>query len=880
MRFLRPQAVILAVVLVLIGLRPVEAKGDPIPEARWPELTQRIFDAPNEDKRDAVLNILLRSPRETHGIIYGKVVGPVFHDRARAKDLTPEQRRAMYATVIAHLADDQPDAETVLLVPAFLPLLADDEALVTMLRRDKLDPDINGKQQGWVRVLKSVQRLLLDTDPTLRRSAVRISAHCECVSEADTLAALYEALKTIGADATQEDATAFLGAAERLLKYRFADTSALLKFLGDRAARFEKRATGWTDTDRYRIRSEFLADIISLYQEKGGEGIQKARTAALVYGKTLIEKADKPADLLDFFDPKSERFEELQRLAIAATAPPRMKPTADAAWADLLVAALDHSDDAGVLDRVVKLIGGTFTEQTKDSQQLAAAVARRLKRGIATDTLPHRLDLAGLLGRIGTRGDVRAALPERLGEAHAGQKDVWARLIRAFGIVQDGLVIQVTPYYSVAGNNHTPEWARLAVAQSLGSTGFRTSQEQGGPASIMLLHILTGQAVKAVKVPVEGTTDKFVVLTYVGTAVKQAKDGDVQLDLPETKAEDAPSVVAAAIDSLEFYPSENAATVLATLIAGGEASADTALKVLGRQLHRDDLYAARAMAGLLRGGDLSAARLGAALEAIQQATRPTKADARTVLADAVRGIMAHADTSEELRREAAGVSAHLGDVLAVKPVYLTLGGLREDDAAGREAWGDLLQKLVVAVAKSGKQVPGLDKTLGGVLREIASEKQAALVLSLFQAMGQDADRFALKRDHADLRVEHASDSEGRSREDRRKDLDGAAQLFRELVSEAATEPDRADLNTSLYRVLVRRAEPDWLASGEKAEAFLLEALKVAVASGGATLAKEAQEQLVAGLRKSGGLTQAQKSELEQAAKQLQELVDGKAPEKK
>ena len=29
---------------------------------------------------------------------------------------------------------------------------------------------------------------------------------------------------------------------------------------------------------------------------------------------------------------------------------------------------------------------------------------------------------------------------------------MWARLIRAFGIVKDGLVIQVTPYYNAVGN--------------------------------------------------------------------------------------------------------------------------------------------------------------------------------------------------------------------------------------------------------------------------------------------------------------------------------------------------------------------------------------------------------------------------------------------
>jgi len=877
MRFSRFALALLAILGVSLTLRFAHAEGAPIPPAKYPGLTERIFNAKTENERESPLKLLEKSPRATQAETYGKVVGPVFRDRVRAAAMTPEARREMYATVIAHLADDQPeDADAgVLLVADFLPLLAADPKLVTLLRETKLDGDINNRKQGWARIMMAVQRLLLDKDPVLRRSAVRISAHCECVKEAETLAALYEALQQTGSEATPEDAAAYLDAAERLLRYRFTGVPALLKFLGDRAERFGQadQRRNWTDGDRYRIRSEFLIDVIDLYRAKGGEGIQKARGAALLYGQTLIAKADKPADLHVFFDPDREQFEELQRAAMAAAGPPRMKPEANAAWAALLVSALEHSDDAGVLDRVIKLIGETFSGPTDASRPLAAAVAQRLQRGAATDTLRHRGDLAGLLGRIGLREDVRAALPRTIGEADEAQKNVLARLIRAFGRVKDGLVLQITPYYRAAGKNKPPEWARTAVAQALGGTGFRASQEQHGPAALMLHHILTGEAVTVLRVPVEGKSGKTVVLAFTGpaAAAPEAK-GEVLLELPaagDEGPEASPAVISAAVGSLEFYPSADAAAVLGGLIRAGGATADTAFKILARQFVRGDAHAAQGMATLLGGEALPPPkRLRAVLDAIQQAPPSTDDRVRKVVAEAVRGVMARGKT-DAVRQRAAGVAVHLADVEAVKPMYLAWKGFKPEDAA-RKVWRGLLQKLVVAVAHAGKQAPALDGRLAVILREISREGRHALVLGLFAAMGADANRFTLKRERADIEYEYAGDEEGRSREDRRKDLDAAAVFYRQLAAEAPVR-FRLDMVRALYAVLVERAQQDWLATDEKAETFQLEALKVAAASGDAAMAKDALEQLAEGLRKSETLTAPQRSELAQLTKKLQEI---------
>ena len=654
------------------------------------------------------------------------------------------------------------------------------------------------------------------------------------------------------------------------------------KFLGERAGRFEtpEKRKDWGPGDKYRVRAEFMVDVVELYRARGGEGIQRARKAALAYGQTLIDKAEGPADLLVFFDPERERFAELQRAAMAAAAPPRMKPVPDAAWAGLLVSALQFSEDAAVLQRTIALIGETFTEPTKDTRALAQAVALRLAKGAAVDTLPQRRALASVLGSIGTPADVRAALPDRLGEGHSAQKDVWYVLIRAFGIVKDGLVIQLPPYYRV-GQRWQPQWARLAVAEALGLPGFRSSALQDSQAALMLHHILTGEAVRAVKAPIEGQPDKVVVLSYTGAAVAEAKsDGEVLLDLPAAEKEDDRAVITAAIDSLQFYHTQDAALVLASLAAVESEVSDTALKVLGRQLGRGSLPAAQALAGLLAPeAQRSEKRVLAVLDTILQAGVPSNVTTRDAISAPVRGLM-DTTASEAVRRRLVAVAALYADVDALKRVYLTWNGLKPDDE-GRTVWAGLLQNLVVAVAKSartaGEQAPALDTKLATELRQIATDGRRALVLSLFDAMGPDADRFELKRIRADLRFEYAEVADGRTRPERRKDLDEALRLYRDLLAKASRGV-RADLSRSIYLVLLKTAQPEWLVEGEKAEVLLLEALKAAVDSRSAELARDALEKIVPALAKeAAALSPAQRSELEQITQTLRALVDQPPP---
>lgn len=869
----RPVVLLLALLALTLGLRTAEAKGGPIPVSRHAELTDSIINAKTPGERKGPLKELLDSPRGTHAETYGAVLGPVFRNAARSAGLDPDARREMYAALIAHLADDQPEDSPVLLVKDFLPHLAEDPKLVEVLRTEKL-ATIRGRQEGWERILRVVRTLLNDEDKLVRRSAVRISAECDCSQEADTLAALYEAVKQAGTNATPEDEAAYLATAQRLLQYRFADLSALLKFLSGHAARFEQlKAEGVTDTLRYKIRGEVLADVIGLYRAMGGAGIRKARAAALAYGRTVVEKAAGPADLLLFFDPERERFPELQRAAVAAAAPPRMKPVPDAAWANLLRQALDHSDDSQVLERVIALIGETFTTQTNDTQLLAGALARRIRDGAAKDTLAHRRTLASILGSIGLQGDVRAALPRRLGLGDAGQRDVYYVLIRAFGIVKNGLVIQLVPYYLAVGQNRQPQWARLAVAEALGLQGFRNNPEQKQQAAMMLHHILTGEAVRVVELP--GDQDKPVIAGFVGDAIaKIPEDAKTLLDVEAAAKEDDVAVITAAIESLEFYPSENAARVLGELAADDSEISATALKILSRQLGRGGIDAARVLAKLLE-SPAPEKRVLAVLGAISQTNAPQDPAVRAVLTEAVRGYLTSA-ASLTVRKEAALASVHLADVQAVKGIYLTWNGLAKDDE-GRAFWKEQLGSLVAAVAKlarvGGDRGRRLDIQLSAELRAIATEGHRAMALAMLNAVAADADRFELKRLRADLRFEYADVAEGRTRAERRKDLEEAERLYRELV-QPAPQAIRHDLRSSIYLVLVKRAQPEWLAEGETPQVLLLEALKAAADSGSSQLAKDALDKIADGLAKdAGSLTAAQRGELEQTTKRLRVLAE-------
>ena len=194
MRCIRPVVVLLIALGFAQILRPAQAKGDP--PARYPELTESIISPKDPKDREGALLELRNTPRETHAVSYAKVLGPVFLDAARTGVLDEDARREMYATVIAHLADEQPEPEDdeVLLVRQFLPILGADDKLVHLVRDQKLLP-IRGRYLGWERILKAVRVMLGDEDPKLRRAAVRVSAYCDCIDEAVTLAALYEAVK-------------------------------------------------------------------------------------------------------------------------------------------------------------------------------------------------------------------------------------------------------------------------------------------------------------------------------------------------------------------------------------------------------------------------------------------------------------------------------------------------------------------------------------------------------------------------------------------------------------------------------------------------------------------------------------------------------------
>jgi hypothetical protein len=392
---------------------------------------------------------------------------------------------------------------------------------------------------------------------------------------------------------------------------------------------------------------------------------------------------------------------------------------------------------------------------------------------------------------------------------------------------------------------------------------------------MMLHHILTGEAVRVVKLPGKTEAEKSVIRGFTGPTIAEApEEGETLFELPAAAKEDDLAVITAAIDSLEFYPSESAGRVLGGFVADDSEASATALKILSRQLGRGSSDAARVLAKLLE-GPAPEKRVLAVLDAIAQTNPPEKPAVRAVLTAAVRGHLT-SSASAAVRRKAAQASVHLADVEAVKGIYLTWNGLAKDDE-GRTFWNDQLRALVAAVAKlarvGGEQGLRLDMKLSAELRAIATEGHRAMALAMLNAVAADADRFELKRLRADLRFEYADVAEGRTRAERRKDLEEAERLYRELI-QPAPQAIRHDLRSAIYLVLVKRAQPEWLVAGEAPQVLLLEALKAAADSGSSELARDALDKIAEGLAKNAAsLTAAQRGELEQTTKRLRVLAE-------
>ena len=854
----RPALRLLLTLVLVCSFTLVDAwAGDnPIRASEFPKMIEDLVKG-DPALREGVLSALKDTPVDSHPQVYAEVLGKIFRNPDLTRELAPEAKRELFAVMIQHLADDLPeaeDSEVILLSEAFLPHMVTDPELVDrLLASNGLRKDYKTKERkGWQRILKRARELLTDNNDELRRAAIRISARCECDDTADTLAALYDALKNAKQPLPTEDGDAFLDAAESLLHHRFPDAGQLLTFLEPFTARFEARGQ-WTDADRMRLRGDLLEAVIKVLKDKGGAQMSSAKRAALGFGSELIAKASKPEDLAVFFDPDKERFVELQRTALAA-ASGRMKPEANEAWAKLLTSALIHSEDRDVLQGTLAIIGPTFKKGSEVTQRLAAAVASRLEQRAETDDPAQREALAAILGDIGSRADVLTALVNPLDMYDAKPEDVpvYSQLIRALGRVNGGFVVTLEPYYVSEGTRRSPDWQRLAVAKALGAGGIRDDELQGKLAGLFLRHILTGDAV---------TSDENV------QAGVPAEPLDGHLLRDETSAEGNADVRAAAIESLRWYPSVATATVLARIAGEATPAGKRALTILGRQMQAGSLEAAEALADLVTEG-AAPELITSIFDVVLGADAPATDAAKDSLAEAARRILGSAEADADLRLKAADVSAHLADAKALGLVRKSWAG-EEKGSDARQAWGERLQALFVAAAERGRD----DLVLADELQDIANDGMLDDVIAFFEKMGKAADRFELKLKHAEIYNQRGTDTD-RTPEQQRKDLDQAIRLYGQLVPDAPSKTMKLDIRSALFETLVRRSQPERIAEGEKAAEFQLRAYKVAADSGDRDFARRALEAWKNVLSQSQQLSEAQRGEVARVTKQLEAVAEG------
>jgi hypothetical protein len=832
---------------MLFAIAPCVHADDP-PSAK--QLTELLVKGKGPAQWSGVLDgVLLEEARDSHAVRYGAVVGPIFAQAAVTAELDPEAKRKLYAFVIDHLVETQPEGDAILLVDVFLPHLERDRELVRLLREgDLLRLDVaTGRRPAWDRLQRNVVELVSAPEAGVRRAAIRLLPERELDDYADAVAALHGVLATRPEGFERADEAACLGASEALLGHRFKDVAALSAFLDPFAERFAKRAE-WSELERTALDRDLRRAAQQLATSAGGADTERLGEAARMYGRVLIAKAQGPADLMVFFDPDVDPDPELQREAAQRAA--GMKPVADEAWAEFLRRCLAHSTDQRVLTRVIQILGSTFREPAPPHTPLVAtAVAQRLKEGAETDSVDARKNLASMLGVIGSLADLQEALPDPqrlLGGAANGRQDpVWKTLIHAVGLVDTGLVVRLALYYRF-DEKLQPKWARLAVAEALGFDGIRNSETEKPLAAAMLRHILDGDEVTL------GTTT-------------------IKADNREAEA----AVRIAAIRSMQHYPDLGTAPVLGTIAEEQTEEGAEAVKVIGRQLRQGSVEAGNELARLI-GLEADAARLDALLDLVAKETPATlDAGARSTLAAAVLGVMRREGTGEALRAKAAAASVRLADHLALGTVHDIWDAQTQE--AARAQWKQLLQALFVAAAPAGKDSPAVEEALLDQLSVMKGEQHYAEALEFLDAMGENAARLGMRHVRAELRYEYASAGKDRTPQQRRGDLDAAARLFREVASETADEGIKRNILVQAYQALELRATPEYLDNegGEKAKTFQLEALNVAVESRDPGTAREALEGIVRVLEEGAdGLTDDDKAILAERKKELTAIAGG------
>lgn len=906
---LRRLGAVLLLMLVcggLVGLDVASAEGREIAPVEYPQYRQALLKAEEPGDVTAVLRRLVATSRAVHPEVYGKIVGPILQDTSLTSAVPVERRRMLFSTLITHLIAEQPNSDAILLINDILQRLSEDPALIERILTVDHKPDpVTGRRLGWERLLKRARELVRSDDQELRSAAIRVAAHVRDEDVARVVAALHDSLRSGERKPTADDVEAYLDAAELLLHYRFADLGALVTFLNPIAAKHfgtPESREAWTAGDKQKIRAELYRAVIQRQRDEGGEQATRERQAAMDYGRAVIEKAKGPADLRVFFDPERQRIAALQQAALQKADTLEPKPTQ--AWADLLIAALDHSDHMAVLEATVALLTKTFTEPSEPGQLLAAAIARRLAQGGGSDRIDLREKLATVLGRIGTAKDVRDALAGRARVSDDPQKAVWSRLIRALGTVSDGQVLWLRPHYQPTAARE--EWERLAVAETLGQQGFRSRPGKRNPeshrAALFLMHILHGWPGAVVNVQrefKEGEETKTVTVSqlFVDDGDKNELEteaakaalaaGERRFEFEAGSPDPSEAVREEAAKSLLFHDTPQTAAALARAAEEDSDVGAAALRTLGLQLRRGSDHAASALARLIEQGPTEA-RLLATLDVITRTPAPTGRLARAQLGSAVVDLLKKGG-SEAVLRAAAATGAHLGQLGALKPVYIFWRGIDpEQEAERRKAWGDLLRGVIAGIAKAGANEGKLDLDFKQVASELllGNEEHIGVFTETLAGLGDAAGRFELKRFRAELLMQHVGITAGHTIEQRRAELDTVIALYGELAEEAAVKnlmTLKKEMQRLRYDALHLRWAPPYLKTGEDAEdpaEFQLAALQAAVESADPDTANSARQAEVSALQKNDKLSKEQSDRLAKLVKALAEITASAAPPEK
>ncbi len=661
------------------------------------------------------------------GDVLGKVLGPLFDDRATYADRMP-----CIAYTAAYLADHPtPGRKEVFLAASILGRAYDDPAFLEAMRKHLTA--IQGARPGWALLVEHARRLLAPestSDEPGRRAALWFLGRDRTTA---TLWFLHERGKAgLGLEGGLSDeqhplVVEWRNAVDEILAYPFPTAASALAFLD-----------GIVGASR--------EDVLEALLRRGSPDADRDRANAVAWAKRLIALAERPEQLEEFVDVRRTPYLDVRREAIQRAGKLRLpgedgpgSPTDGVAWAKLLCIVLDReTDDTALSAGITILSRASFREVPAVATKLARCVSARLRNPAGPLATPDRARLATVFGRLDNAEALLETLQWARAEGQGVETEVLAALIRATGQVQRiPAEVPVQFYASHLGDEEHDREIRRAVADALGSPGM-TGDEGAGAA---LRALLSGQGP------------------------------------PDLAKETFPANRENAVHRLQNHPGAETSDLLLALATGSEEDpAKAALNVLGAQAINEP-SAARALAEVVRRPGPEARRRLAVrgLDGVKPGAPP---DVRADVAAALRDVLVDPAAPDALRREALATAVKLADpaLLMSATVYALE---KRDDPDRRSALVDLFTR----VAEGGESG---DAPIDDALASMAGKGAHDLAVELAGTLVAKAGRPLLLVARA--RTLYARGTvESRPETDRLRDLQDAHRLL-EGGGAAATPP--------------------------------------------------------------------------------------------